>query len=127
MKLDWNIFAQSWSILRLGLGQRPAVSRSLVGNSWFWFLGAVYLTQIPTFAKEWLHGDESVVTLILTVAGGHRAGLDACEKLSGRKVEIGLVPFGSIGLTVFGILLCGTPAAFPRRGALRLAGGAAPP
>ncbi|VFT41994.1 acetyltransferase [Pseudomonas aeruginosa] len=106
MKLDWNIFAQSWSILRLGLGQRPAVSRSLVGNSWFWFLGAVYLTQIPTFAKEWLHGDESVVTLILTVFSvGIALGSMLCEKLSGRKVEIGLVPFGSIGLTVFGILL----------------------
>ncbi|WP_121211200.1 MFS transporter, partial [Pseudomonas aeruginosa] len=106
LKLDWNIFAQSWSILRLGLGQRPAVSRSLVGNSWFWFLGAVYLTQIPTFAKEWLHGDESVVTLILTVFSvGIALGSMLCEKLSGRKVEIGLVPFGSIGLTVFGILL----------------------
>ncbi len=99
LKLDWNIFAQSWSILRLGLGQRPAVSRSLVGNSWFWFLGAVYLTQIPTFAKEWLHGDESVVTLILTVSSvGIALGSMLCEKLSGRKVEIGLVPFGSIGL-----------------------------
>ncbi len=106
LKLDWNIFAQSWSILRLGLGQRPTVSRSLVGNSWFWFLGAVYLTQIPTFAKEWLHGDESVVTLILTVFSvGIALGSMLCEKLSGRKVEIGLVPFGSIGLTVFGILL----------------------
>lgn len=106
LKLDWNIFAQSWSILRLGLGQRPVVSRSLVGNSWFWFLGAVYLTQIPTFAKEWLHGDESVVTLILTVFSvGIALGSMLCEKLSGRKVEIGLVPFGSIGLTVFGILL----------------------
>ncbi|EPW8916647.1 MFS transporter [Pseudomonas aeruginosa] len=106
LKLDWNIFAQSWSILRLGLDQRPAVSRSLVGNSWFWFLGAVYLTQIPTFAKEWLHGDESVVTLILTVFSvGIALGSMLCEKLSGRKVEIGLVPFGSIGLTVFGILL----------------------
>ncbi|MBG3975918.1 MFS transporter [Pseudomonas aeruginosa] len=106
LKLDWNIFAQSWSILRLGLGQRLAVSRSLVGNSWFWFLGAVYLTQIPTFAKEWLHGDESVVTLILTVFSvGIALGSMLCEKLSGRKVEIGLVPFGSIGLTVFGILL----------------------
>ncbi len=106
LKLDWNIFAQSWSILRLGLGQRSAVSRSLVGNSWFWFLGAVYLTQIPTFAKEWLHGDESVVTLILTVFSvGIALGSMLCEKLSGRKVEIGLVPFGSIGLTVFGILL----------------------
>ncbi|SDH95085.1 MFS transporter [Pseudomonas panipatensis] len=106
LQLDWNIFKQSWSILRLGLTQRPAVSRSLVGNSWFWFLGAVYLTQIPTYAKELLHGDESVVTLILTVFSvGIALGSMLCEKLSGKKVEIGLVPFGSIGLSLFGILL----------------------
>ena len=82
------------------------MSRSLVGNSWFWFLGAVYLTQIPAYSKEWLHGDESVVTLILTVFSvGIALGSMLCERMSGRKVEIGLVPFGSIGLSVFGILL----------------------
>ena len=106
LKLDWNIFSQTWKVMRMGLGQRPAVSRSLIGNSWFWFLGAVYLTQIPTFAKDWLHGDESVVTLILTVFSvGVAAGSMLCERLSGHKVEIGLVPFGSIGLSVFGLLI----------------------
>ncbi|MFN3580057.1 MAG: MFS transporter [Pseudomonas sp.] len=105
--LDWNIFRQSWSILHLGLvKQVPSVSRSLLGNSWFWFLGATYLTQIPGFAKDYLHGDESVVTLILMVFSiGIAAGSLLCERLSGRKVEIGLVPFGSLGLTVFGLLL----------------------
>ena len=103
LPLDWNIFRQSWAILKLGLGQRPAVSRSLVGNSWFWFLGAIYLTQIPAYAKEWLYGDESVVTLILTVFSlGIGLGSMLCERMSGHKVEIGLVPFGSIGLSVFG-------------------------
>jgi 1-acyl-sn-glycerol-3-phosphate acyltransferase len=63
--------------LRLGLGQPPAVSRSIVGNSWFWFVGAIYLTQIPAYAKDWLHGDGTVVTLVLTVLGGHRPGLAA--------------------------------------------------
>ena len=107
LKLDWNIFRQSWSILRLGLQQQtPSVSRSLVGNSWFWFLGAIYLTQIPAYAKEWLYGDESVVTLILTVFSvGIASGSMLCERLSGGKVEVGLVPFGSLGLTVFGVLL----------------------
>jgi 1-acyl-sn-glycerol-3-phosphate acyltransferase len=82
------------------------VSRSIVGNSWFWFVGAIYLTQIPAYAKEWMHGDETVVTLILTVFSvGIAVGSMLCEKLSGRKVEIGLVPFGSFGLTVFGLLL----------------------
>ena len=106
LKLDWNIFRQSWLTMQLGLGQRPAVSRSLVGNSWFWFLGAIYLTQIPAYAKEWLYGDESVVTLILTVFSvGIALGSMLCERMSGHKVEIGLVPFGSAGLSLFGILL----------------------
>ncbi|SEE32231.1 MFS transporter [Pseudomonas anguilliseptica] len=114
LKLDWNILRQSWLIMKLGLGQRPAVSRSLVGNSWFWFLGAVYLTQIPAYAKEWLYGDESVVTLILTVFSvGIALGSMLCERMSGHKVEIGLVPFGSIGLTLFGIMLWWFSGGFP--------------
>ena len=105
MRLNWNIASQSWATLRLGLGQTPAVSRSIIGNSWFWFVGAIYLTQIPAYAKDWLHGDETVVTLVLTLFSvGIALGSLLCERLSGRKVEIGLVPFGSFGLTVFGLL-----------------------
>ena len=115
LRLDWNILRQSWQIMRLGLGQRPAVSRSLIGSSWFWFLGAVYLTQIPAFAKTLLHGDESVVTLILTVFSvGIALGSMLCERLSGHKVEIGLVPFGSFGLSLFGILLWAASSDFPQ-------------
>ncbi len=114
LPLDWNIPRQTWRILRMGLGQRPAVSRSILGNSWFWFLGAVYLTQIPAFAKELLHGDESVVTLILAVFSvGIGLGSVLCERMSGHKVEIGLVPFGSFGLTLFGIVLWGASSGFP--------------
>ncbi len=106
LKLNWNIFTQSWATLKMGLNQTAAVSRSVVGNSWFWFVGAIYLTQIPAYAKDWLNGDETVVTLILTVFSvGIALGSVLCEKLSGRKVEIGLVPFGSFGLTLFGLLL----------------------
>lgn len=115
LQIDWNIFRQSWAILHLGLVQQvPSVSRSLLGNSWFWFLGATYLTQIPAFAKDYLHGDESVVTLILTVFSvGIAVGSLLCERMSGRKVEIGLVPFGSMGLTVFGLLLWWGSSAVP--------------
>lgn len=106
LTLNWNIFSQSWATLRLGLNQTPAVSRSIVGNSWFWFVGAIYLTQIPTYAKDLMFGDETVVTLILTVFSiGIALGSLLCERLSGHKVEIGLVPFGSFGMTVFGLLL----------------------
>ncbi len=115
MKLNWNIFTQSWVTLRMGLGQTPAVSRSIVGNSWFWFVGAIYLTQIPAYAKEWMYGDETVVTLILTVFSiGIALGSLLCERMSGHKVEIGLVPFGSMGLTVFGLLLWWHSGGFPQ-------------
>ncbi|MCU1734069.1 MULTISPECIES: MFS transporter [unclassified Pseudomonas] len=105
LKLQWNIVAQTGATLRMGLRQTPAVSRSIVGNSWFWFVGAIYLTQIPAYAQVWMHGDETVVTLILTLFSvGIALGSLLCERLSGRKVEIGLVPFGSFGLTLFGLL-----------------------
>ena len=117
MVVDWNIARQSWATLRMGLGQTKAVSRSIVGNSWFWFVGAIYLTQIPAYAKDWLHGDETVVTLILTVFSvGIALGSMLCERLSGRKVEIGLVPFGSFGLTLFGLLLWWHSGGFPEPG-----------
>jgi len=106
LKLNWNLAQQTWATLKLGLTQKPAVSRSLIGSSWFWFIGATYLTQIPSYAKDLLGGDESVVTLILTVFSvAIGLGSMLCERLSGRQVEIGLVPFGSLGLSVFGLLL----------------------
>lgn len=106
LKIDWQVLRQSWQIMLLGLGQERAVSRAMIGNSWFWFLGAVYLTQIPAFAKDLLQGDEGVVTLILaTFSIGIALGSMLCERLSGHRVEIGLVPLGAIGLTAFGVLL----------------------
>lgn len=107
LKIDRNPFRQTGSILALGLRQQhKSVSRALIGNAWFWFMGAVYLTQIPAYAKDYLHGDETVVTLILTVFSiGIALGSVLCEKLSGRRVEMGLVPLGAIGLTLFCVLI----------------------
>lgn len=106
LRLDWNLLRQSLRIMRLGMGQQRAVSRAMIGNSWFWFLGAVYLTQIPAFSRDLLQGDEGVVTLILSVFSiGIALGSMLCERLSRHRVELGLVPLGSIGLTLFGVLL----------------------
>jgi hypothetical protein len=75
-----------------------------MGISWFWFFGATLLAQFPTFAKDILGGDESVFILLLTVFSlGIGLGSLLCERLSGHQVEIGLVPFGALGLTVFGV------------------------
>lgn len=76
---------------------------SLLGISWLWFVGATF-TSFFAFARNVLGGDQNVVTLPLAVFSiGIGLGSVLCEKLSGRQVEIGLVPFGSIGMTVFAV------------------------
>ena len=103
LDISKNFAAESVRNLRYS-AQNRTVFLSMLGNSWFWFYGALVLSQFPVYAKDYLHGDHSVFVLLLTVFSlGIGAGSLLCEKLSGRKVEIGLVPFGSIGLSVFGI------------------------
>ena len=103
LKINHNFLTESVRNLRFS-AQNRTVFLSMLGNSWFWFYGALVLSQFPVYAKDYLHGDHSVFVLLLTVFSlGIGIGSLLCEKLSGRKVEIGLVPFGSIGLSLFGI------------------------
>jgi 1-acyl-sn-glycerol-3-phosphate acyltransferase len=86
-----------------------------------WFFGAVFLSQFPSFAKEVLHGDEQVASLLLVVFSvGIGAGSLLCETLSRRQVEIGLVPLGAIGMSVFAIDLYFASRALPAMGDLGL-------
>lgn len=103
MRIDWNPVSQTWAMVGFARANRT-VFLSILGISWFWFYGAVFLSQFPGFASEVLGGDEKAVTLLLAVFSvGIAIGSLLCERLSGRQVELGLVPFGSIGLTVFGL------------------------
>ncbi len=103
IRVNWNPLTQTWKTLRFGR-RVHSVFLSILGISWFWFLGMAYLTQIPNFTRDVLRSDETVVTLLLTMFSvGIGVGSLLCEKLSGRKVELGLVPLGSIGLSLFGI------------------------
>jgi MFS family permease len=99
----WNLFSET--LRTIGYARRErSVFLSILGISWFWLLGAAYLTQLPNFTKTVLAGGESVVTLLLTLFSiGVGAGSLLCERLSDKKVELGLVPLGSIGLSLFGI------------------------
>ncbi|MFS2138530.1 MFS transporter [Duganella sp. Dugasp56] len=102
LKVSWNFVGESIRNINFSRKNR-VVFLSMLGNSWFWFYGALVLAQFPVYAKDFLHGDHSVFVLLLTVFSlGVGAGSLLCERLSGRKVEIGLVPFGSIGLSLFG-------------------------
>jgi 1-acyl-sn-glycerol-3-phosphate acyltransferase len=118
LKINWNPFSESIRNIRYS-AQNRTVFLSMLGNSWFWFYGAMVLAQFPVYAKNYLHGDHSVFVLLLTVFSlGIGAGSLLCEKLSGRKVEIGLVPFGSIGLTLFGADLYFASEAFGGKAAV---------
>jgi len=103
LKVNWNPFSETLANLKLARGNR-SVFLSMLGISWLWFFGATFLTSFSPFAKDVLGGNENVVTLLLGVFSvGIGAGSLLCEKMSGHKVEIGLVPFGSIGMTVFAL------------------------
>ncbi|PUA20112.1 MFS transporter [Glaciimonas sp. PCH181] len=105
LKINWNPITETARNLRFSRQNRP-VFLAMLGNSWFWFYGAIMLAQFPLYAKNYLHGDHSVFVLLLTIFSlGVGVGSLLCERLSGHKVEIGLVPFGAIGLSVFGVEL----------------------
>lgn len=101
LAIDWNPVRVTWHNVRVARRDR-AVFLSVLGISWLWFFGAVFLTQFPQFAQQTLRGDPAVATLLLAVFSiGIGLGSLACERMSRHQVEIGLVPFGSIGMSVF--------------------------
>jgi 1-acyl-sn-glycerol-3-phosphate acyltransferase len=103
LRINWNPFTETWKNLRFAQGNR-VVWLSMLGISWFWFYGVTFLAQFAGFARDTLGGNATVVTMLLALFSvGIGVGSLLCERLSGRKVELGLVPFGSIGLTLFAV------------------------
>lgn len=102
LKINWNLATETVRNIRFSR-QNRTVFLAMLANSWFWFYGAILLAQFPLYAKENLHGDHGIFILLLTIFSlGIGAGSLLCERLSGHKVELGLVPLGAIGLSVFG-------------------------
>lgn len=115
LKISLNPFTET--LRNIGMArENRTVFHSLMGISWFWFYGAIFLTQFAPFVKDVLGGSELMVTALLaTFIVGIALGSFLCERLSGKHVEIGLVPLGSIGLTVFGVdLWLASPAVPPQ-------------
>lgn len=103
LRVNLNPFTETWRNFRFTQKNRT-VFLSILGISWFWFFGAVYLAQLPSYTRLVLGGNEQVVTLLLVFFSlGIGFGSMLCERMSGHKVEIGLVPFGSIGLSLFSV------------------------
>ncbi len=103
LKVNWNPVTETFANLKIA-GQNRTVFLSLIGISWLWFFGSIFLTSFTGFSKDVLSGNEQVVTLLLALFSiGIGLGCMLCEKMSGNRIEIGLVPFGSIGMTIFAI------------------------
>jgi hypothetical protein len=123
LRLRWNPLTETWRLVAFAREIR-SVFLSVLAIAWFWFYGALFLAQFPGLGHDVLGGDEHVVTLLLTLFSvGVGVGCLLCERLSGGVIELGLVPFGAIGLTLFGLdLAWSTSAAAGPPGALEVAG-----
>ncbi|HEV7913665.1 MAG TPA: MFS transporter [Albitalea sp.] len=119
--INWNPITETWRNLLLA-HENIVVFRSLLGISWMWFFGAVFLSLFPPFAKDVLHGNEQVASLLLVVFSvGIGVGSLLCEVLSRRHVEIGLVPLGAIGMSVFSVDLYFASRGLPPASGIALA------
>ncbi|PSW05948.1 MFS transporter [Photobacterium lipolyticum] len=100
--MNWNPFSQLVRTVSHARKDRT-IFLSILAISWFWFIGATYLTQLPNFARDYLGGNPQLVTVLLTVFSvGIAMGSLICEKLSGGQVELGIIPIGAIGISMFG-------------------------
>ncbi|MEM5382593.1 MFS transporter [Paraburkholderia phymatum] len=103
LRINWNPISETWRNLTLARENRT-VFLSLLGISWLWFVGATFLSSFFRFAKDVLSANPDVVTVLLaTFSIGIGTGSLLCERLSKKRIEIGLVPLGSIGISVFAI------------------------
>jgi hypothetical protein len=127
LKLTWNPWTETVRNLRFSRQNRP-VFVAIIANSWFWFYGAIMLAQFPVYSKTYLNGDHGVFVLLLTIFSiGIGAGSLLCERLAQRRIEIGLVPLGAIGMTVFGIDLYLASIAYNNAALVGMAGFVAQP
>ncbi|ADG16072.1 phospholipid/glycerol acyltransferase [Paraburkholderia atlantica] len=118
LRINWNPVSETWRNLKLA-HENLTVFLSLLGISWLWFVGATFLASFFNFAKDVLSADPDVVTALLaTFSIGIGIGSLLCERLSKRRIEVGLVPLGSIGMSVFAIDLFLASHALPPAGHL---------
>lgn len=112
-RMNWNPWSETLANLRLARTD-GLVFRAVLGISWMWFFGAVFLAEFPVLAKEVLHGSEQVAALLLVVFSlGVGTGALLCESLSRGRVEPGLVPLGALGMSVCSVDLWWTLQGLP--------------
>ncbi len=112
LKLDWHWLRQTFQNINRARHNR-SVFYCVLGISWFWFYGAIILTQLPDYVRNAIGGAEHVFTLFLVIFSvGIGIGSVLCAKFSKPERILALVPVGALGMTIFGIVLVAcTPSA----------------
>ncbi|MDE1350684.1 MFS transporter [Vibrio aestuarianus] len=105
LKFRWQPIKQTKQTIAIAKSDRT-IFQSIMAISWFWFLGAAYLTQFPNFTHHYLNGNESAVSFLLALFSiGIATGSMTCDRLSNHRIEVGIIPIGSFGITIFGYLM----------------------
>ncbi len=103
LTISWNAWRETRRIVGFAREDRT-VFLSILGISWFWFFGTVMTVQLPAYTLGILNGNAAISTALLAAfIVGIGSGSLLCERMSGRRIELGLVPFGSIGLSLFAV------------------------
>ena len=105
LKFRWQPIKQTKQTIAIAKSDRT-IFQSIMAISWFWFLGAAYLTQFPNFTHHYLNGNESAVSFLLALFSiGIATGSMTCDRLSNHRIDVGIIPIGSFGITIFGYLM----------------------
>ena len=103
LQINWNAWEETWHIVSFAREEK-SVFLSILGISWFWFFGSAMTIQIPAYTLDILNGSGTITTaLLVAFAIGVGVGSLLCERMSRNRIELGLVPFGSIGMSLFAI------------------------
>ena len=106
MKMNYNLASETWDVLKQA-AQKSDVFLAILGISWFWLLGSVFVTQIIPFTRRDLSANENCATLILVVFSvATAAGSVFCNKLLAGKISLKYVPFAAALMSVFIFTLC---------------------
>ncbi len=103
LKIQWDPFVPTWRLIQLAF-RNVVIGRSVLAISWFWTFGSIFLSTFPAYTKDVLGGNEQIATLFLALFSvGIGVGSMLCERLSRERVELGLVPIGSFGMSLFAL------------------------
>jgi len=103
MRVSLNLFRETWRIIAHARGNR-AIFLCILGISWFWMVGATFLSLFPTLGKDVMGANEQVVTLFLIAFSvGIALGSLLCNRLLKGQVHATYAPLGALGITLFAV------------------------